>query len=165
MEYIQAHSPGNENDSKTEVAVATVATLSQNVFEAPRTEGDIPHSNRASIRIAKSKNSHTSTDVPIPPLRNHPSPSSNPEGYQGMSSSGPNFHLNDLAYTKVICHALKYHDRTVNGLLLGHHPAPDALINIVDAVPLLHRGTNIPPIMTVGLEMVRSSSHIFYSSL
>jgi hypothetical protein len=72
--------------------------------------------------------------------------------------SGPNFHLNDLAYTKVICHALKYPHKTVNGLLLGHRPAPDAPIDIVDAVPLQHHWTNLSPMMEVGFGMVRPSS-------
>ncbi|KAN0111834.1 UPF0172 domain containing protein [Russula decolorans] len=67
--------------------------------------------------------------------------------------SCPNFHLNDLAFTKVICHALKYPHKTVNGLLLGHRPAPDAPIDIVDAVPLQHHWTNLSPMMEVGLGM------------
>jgi len=81
----------------------------------------------------------------------HPSPNSHPGGYRGMS--GPNFNLNDLAYTKVICHALKYPHKTVNGLLLGHRPAPEAPIDIVDAVPLQHHWTNLSPMMEVGLGM------------
>jgi hypothetical protein len=71
--------------------------------------------------------------------------------------SSPKFHLNDLAYTKIICHALKYPHKTVNGLLLGHHPA-DAPVDIVDAVPLQHHWTNLSPMMEIGLGMVRSSS-------
>jgi len=67
-------------------------------------------------------------------------------------------HLDDLAYTKVICHALKYPHRTVNGLLLGHHPSPDVSVEIVDAVPLQHHWTNLSPAMEVGLGMVRSPS-------
>jgi hypothetical protein len=61
--------------------------------------------------------------------------------------------LNDLAYTKLILHALKYPHNTVNGLLLGKW-SPDALIDIVDAVPLLHNWID-PKIKEVGLEMVR----------
>ena len=72
--------------------------------------------------------------------------------------SGPIFRLNDLAYTKLICHALKYPHQTVNGLLLGQRPAPDAPIDIVDAVPLKHDWTNLSPMMEVGLGMVRPSS-------
>jgi len=66
--------------------------------------------------------------------------------------SAPNFQLNDLAYTKLICHALKYPHKTVNGLLLGHCP-PDAPIDIVDAVPLQHHWANLSPMMEVGLGM------------
>ena len=75
-----------------------------------------------------------------------------------------NYRLNDLAYTKVIFHALKYPDKTVNGLLLGHRPAPDALIEIVDAVPLQHHWTNLSPMMEVGLGMVRTSSPSLFKS-
>ena len=75
--------------------------------------------------------------------------------------SGPNFHLNDLAFTKVICHSLKYPHNKVNGLLLGHRPTPDAAIDIVDAVPLQHHWTNLSPMMEIGLGMVRSSSSLF----
>lgn len=92
--------------------------------------------------------------APIPPARNHPSPNSHPGGYRGMSS--PNFRLNDLAYTKIICHALKYPHKTVNGLLLGHYPFPNAPIDIVDAVPLLHHWTNLSPMMEAGLGMTAS---------
>jgi hypothetical protein len=45
MEYTQEFSPGNDNNAEAEGAVATVATLSQNAFEAPRNEGDISPSN------------------------------------------------------------------------------------------------------------------------
>ena len=161
MGYMQALSPGNENNSTAEVAVATVAIE----FQAPQTEGDPSHSSWTLIRTAKSKTSRMSTDAPIPPRQYHPPASSNPGGYQGMSS--PNFHLNDLAYTKVICHALKYPNDTVNGLLLGHHPATDAPINIVDVVPLQHHDhrTNLDRMINVGFIMVSPSFRIFYSSL
>jgi hypothetical protein len=97
-----------------------------------------------------------STGQRIPTAR-HQSSSSNPHsGYRGM-----NYQLNDLAHTKVICHALKYPHKTVNGLLLGHRHTSDALIEIVDAVPLQHHWTNLSPMMEVGLGMVRTSySHL-----
>src|SRR6266699_2963129 len=123
-----------------------------------RTEKKAIDATPANVRkrkMAKFKNSHKSTRVPIPPARNPSSPNSHAGGYRGMS--GPKFHLHDLAYTKVICHALKYPHKTVNGLLLGPHPAPDAPIDIVDAVPLQHHWTNLSPMMEVGLGMVRSS--------
>jgi hypothetical protein len=92
----------------------------------------------------------------IPAGRNTHSPNSHPNGYQGMSA--PNFCLDDLAYTKLIVHALKYPHKTVTGLLLGRRPSPDSPIEIVDAVPLQHHWTNLSPMMEVGLGMVRSSS-------
>ncbi|KAH9984921.1 hypothetical protein BJV77DRAFT_952251 [Russula vinacea] len=62
------------------------------------------------------------------------------------------FRLNDLAYTKLIVHALKYPHKTVNGLLLGQHSS-DGFIDIVDAVPLQHHWTNLSPMMEIGLGM------------
>ncbi|KAI0276242.1 hypothetical protein BGY98DRAFT_987170 [Russula aff. rugulosa BPL654] len=85
--------------------------------------------------MAKRKSTHKSNGVPIPTARKPSSPNPHPPGYRGM-----NYHLNDLAYTK-----------TVNGLLLGHRPAPDAPVEIVDAVPLQHHWTNLSPMMEVGL--------------
>ena len=60
MEYTQEFSPGNDNYAEAEGAVATVATLSQNAFEAPRNEGDISPSNWTSN--ATSSRYETSTE-------------------------------------------------------------------------------------------------------
>ena len=76
--------------------------------------------------------------------------------------SSPSFQLADLAYTKIILHALKHPHRTVNGVLLGApSQSVDRTIDIVDAVPLQHHWTNLSPMMEVGLGMVRSS--LFFS--
>ena len=73
----------------------------------------------------------------------------------------PIFHLNNLAYTKLIVHALKYPLMTVTGLLLGQQSALDAPIDIIDAVPLQHYHSNLGEAdirtMDVGLGIVRSS--------
>jgi hypothetical protein len=84
-------------------------------------------------------------------------------GFIGISS--PNYHLEDLAYAKLILHALKYPHQTVNGVLLGHPPS-SGIVVIVDAVPLQHHWTNLSPMMEVGLGMVRSTffSRPFFSS-
>ena len=71
---------------------------------------------------------------------------------RGMAS--PNFRLEDLAYAKIILHALKYPHQTVNGVLLGS-PSSSSCVTIVDAVPLQHHWTNLTPMMEVGLGMVR----------
>ena len=124
-----------------------------------RTDKKAIDTTRRKEKMSKFKSSHKLTYVPIPaapaPSRNRSSPNSHPSGYRAMSS--PNFHLNDLPYTKLICHALKYPHKTVNGLLLGHHPAPNVPIEIVDAVPLQHHWTNLSPMMEIGLGMVRPS--------
>ncbi len=75
-------------------------------------------------------------------------------GFIGISS--PNYHLEDLAYAKLILHAVKYPHQTVNGVLLGHPPS-SGIVVIVDAVPLQHHWTNLSPMMEVGLGMVRST--------
>ncbi|KAF8262910.1 UPF0172-domain-containing protein [Lactarius quietus] len=69
--------------------------------------------------------------------------------------SGPNFQLSDLAYTKIILHALKHPHQTVNGVLLGGlSQSVGRTVEIVDAVPLQHHWTNLSPMMEVGLGMV-----------
>lgn len=86
--------------------------------------------------------------------------------------SNPIFCLEDLAYTKLIVHALKYPRDTVNGLLLGQYSVSHATIDIVDAVPLQHYRTNLSPgyigeaevyTMDVGLGMVRFSPRLLLS--
>ncbi len=71
--------------------------------------------------------------------------------------SSPSFQLADLAYTKLILHALKHPHQTVNGVLLGisSTTAAGRTVDIVDAVPLQHHWTNLSPMMEVGLGMVR----------
>jgi hypothetical protein len=205
MEYTQEFSPGNENDTEVEVAVATVATLSQNTFEAPRNEGNISHSNWTSNTTssgyetfteeleehalaagfdqhlapddvenqsqmqARTQNKPplypapegqsflTSVEVPkLDPTPGLPSPSPHLPGFHG--SPIPIFHLADLAYTKLIIHALKHAPKTVNGVLLGRISVSDASISIVDAVPLQHHWLlDISSYTDVGLIVVGST--------
>ena len=84
-----------------------------------------------------------------------------PSGFRGIS--GPNFHLADLTYAKIIFHALKYPHQAVNGVLFGPTPTPGAPISIVDAVPLQHYWTNLSPMMELGLGMVRSTPFLSFS--
>ncbi|KAI0247333.1 UPF0172-domain-containing protein [Lactifluus subvellereus] len=74
--------------------------------------------------------------------------------------SGLTFQLADLAYTKLITHALKYPHQTVNGVLLGFS-SPSGAVEIVDAVPLQHHWTSLSPMMEVGLGMAteHANSH------
>ncbi|KAF8476323.1 hypothetical protein DFH94DRAFT_107987 [Russula ochroleuca] len=96
--------------------------------------------------------------VPIP-TQNYSSPDPHSGGFPRM------FRLNDLPYTKLIVHALKYPHETVNGLLLGQSKA---LVEIVDAVPLQHYRTYLSPgsigeaeanTMDVGLRMTTTYAH------
>jgi hypothetical protein len=81
----------------------------------------------------------------------------------------PIFNLNNLAYTKLIVHALKYPLMTVSGLLLGQQSALDAPIDIIDAVPLQHYCSNLGEAdirtMDDGLGIVRSSFPRLLSSV
>ena len=85
-----------------------------------------------------------------------------PENVNRSSSAGqircmssPSFQLADLAYTKIILHALKHPHKTVNGVLLGVHASTGRTVDIVDAVPLQHHWTNLSPMMEAGLGIVR----------
>jgi len=80
-----------------------------------------------------------------------------PEVYRPLLLN-PNYHLEDLAYVKLILHALKYPHQTVNGVLLGHLLSPGTVV-IVDAVPLQHHWTNLSPMMEVGLGMATNHAH------
>ena len=88
------------------------------------------------------------------PLRGPPCPDPHRNGFSGMSA--PHFHIADLAYAKIVLHALKYPHQTVNGVLLGSTSTPGTTVSIVDAVPLQHHWTNLSPMMEVGLGLVRS---------
>lgn len=62
--------------------------------------------------------------------------------------------VSDLAYTKIILHALKHPHQPVNGVLLGSIPSSSA-VEIVDTIPLLHHWTSLSPMMEIGLDLVR----------
>ena len=56
------------------------------------------------------------------------------------------------AYVKIALHAAKYPHKHVNGVLLGE--SKGAVVNIVDAIPLLHHWTSLSPCMEIGLDLV-----------
>ncbi|EIM84940.1 UPF0172-domain-containing protein [Stereum hirsutum FP-91666 SS1] len=70
-------------------------------------------------------------------------------------SSGPSYAVSDLAYTKIILHALKHPHQPVNGVLLGS-PSSSGVVEIVDTIPLLHHWTSLSPMMEIGLDLARS---------
>jgi ER membrane protein complex subunit 8/9 len=76
--------------------------------------------------------------------------------------ASPTFHLADLAYAKLILHALKYPHQSVNGVLLGSSSAPDT-VQVVDAVPLQHHWTSLSPMMEIGLGMVRVNLFLLFA--
>ncbi|KAI0052215.1 UPF0172-domain-containing protein [Auriscalpium vulgare] len=69
-------------------------------------------------------------------------------------SPSTGYKLTDLAYSKLIVHALKHPHAAVNGVLLGTAQPGGKTVDIVDAVPLLHHWVNLSPMMELGLEKV-----------
>jgi hypothetical protein len=78
----------------------------------------------------------------------------NPNPHGPVFHAMPNFRLEDLAYGKLLLHALKYPHQTVNGVFIGSTQSPGVVV-IKDAVPLQHHWTNLNPMMEVGLGLVR----------
>lgn len=76
-----------------------------------------------------------------------------PESTSSTMSSGPSYAVSDLAYTKIILHALKHPHQPVNGILLGS-PSSSGVVEIVDTIPLLHHWTSLSPMMEIGLDLV-----------
>ncbi|VDC04522.1 unnamed protein product [Peniophora sp. CBMAI 1063] len=66
----------------------------------------------------------------------------------------PSYTLSDIAYAKILVHALKHPHARVNGVLLGTGKGKD--VTISDAVPLLHHWTSLSPMMEIGLDITRN---------
>ena len=84
-------------------------------------------------------------------------PSSSSAG-RFCGTSSPSYQLADLTYTKQTHPSCPQHPhQTANGVLRGIPSTIAACrtVDIVDAVPLQHRWTNLSPMMEVGLVMVR----------
>ncbi|KAH9961513.1 hypothetical protein BC827DRAFT_1202535 [Russula dissimulans] len=153
-------SSGSNSGSRTKVAMARVATRSENVlgalredrdtssptstFEATSQQYDHPLSTELGKRVVSQQLEDTWIPGPIP----EPSRLRHPRAWM---SSSPIFHLADLAYTKLVLHVLKYPRQTVNGVLLGTNPTAGGQVEIVDAVPLYH-WEDVSPRTEVGLE-------------
>lgn len=85
------------------------------------------------------------------------------ESTSSTMSSGPSYTVSDLAYTKIILHALKHPHQPVNGVLLGS-PSSSGVVEIVDTIPLLHHWTSLSPMMEIGLDLVSIFSlHTLFS--
>ncbi|KZV60128.1 UPF0172-domain-containing protein [Peniophora sp. CONT] len=67
----------------------------------------------------------------------------------------PSYNLSDLAYAKMLVHALKHPHARVNGVLLGSS-GKGKEVTISDAVPLLHHWTSLSPMMEIGLDITRN---------
>lgn len=71
-----------------------------------------------------------------------------------MASS---YSVADKAYLKIFFHVAKHPHKQVNGVLVGQQTA-SGVVEIVDAIPLLHHWTNLSPMMEIGLDLVRLSA-------
>ena len=56
------------------------------------------------------------------------------------------------AYVKLVLHAAKHPHRSVNGVLLGK--IVEDVVNISDAVPMLHHWISLSPCMEIGMDLV-----------
>ncbi|KAG8963695.1 hypothetical protein FRC03_002667 [Tulasnella sp. 419] len=71
-----------------------------------------------------------------------------------MSSGRATFTVQYKAYLKLLLHASKHPHASVNGVLLGRQdPSSGQNWIVCDAIPLLHRWTNLSPMMEVGLDL------------
>src|SRR6267142_1286571 len=106
------------------------------------------------------RNQHAKTRVAAVTVRGTGRGGPNPRRPVFHAMANPNFRLEDLAYGKLILHALKYPHQTVNGVFIGS-TQPSGVVVIEDAVPLQHHWTNLNPMMEVGLGLVRSAVLLF----
>jgi hypothetical protein len=70
------------------------------------------------------------------------------------------------AYLKLFFHAAKYPHKEINGVLVGKLVGD--VVEILDAIPLLHHWTSLSPMMEIGLDLVRTSVNLkfaFWSNL
>jgi len=147
----------SESGSGAKVGIAKVATPSQDVFNALDKVTDISPSispiSTFKVIPKPYKHSLSSTKLGNSKGKSQKQADAQTESRRPPISplASPDFHLTDLAYTKLILHALKYPDQTVNGVLLALTPTAGAPIVIVDAVPLCH-WTNLKPSVELGLE-------------
>ncbi|PPR04503.1 hypothetical protein CVT24_013109 [Panaeolus cyanescens] len=69
-----------------------------------------------------------------------------------MSTS---YTVSPTAYFKIYLHGVKHPSKPVNGVLLGtaSSTATGKLVEIQDAIPLLHHWTSLSPMMEIGLDL------------
>jgi len=121
-----------------------------------KTERKANKRNEKKIEMSWARNQHAKTRFATVTVRGTGRGASNPRPPVFHAMASPNFRLEDLAYGKLILHALKYPHQTVNGVFIGS-TQPSGLVVIEDAVPLQHHWTNLNPMMEVGLGLVRST--------
>ncbi|XP_017146107.2 ER membrane protein complex subunit 8/9 homolog [Drosophila miranda] len=64
------------------------------------------------------------------------------------------YKISERAYTKLIFHAAKYPHQAVNGLLLAEKTSKGSLVEIVDAIPLVHQCLHVTPMAEIALMQI-----------
>ncbi|KAI0065209.1 UPF0172-domain-containing protein [Artomyces pyxidatus] len=104
------------------------------------------------MKTTKSKAARISVPVSAPP----PTPARVRRFPLAMSNSTTTYAFSDVAYTKLVLHALKHPHAAVNGVLLGRPASTARTVDVVDAIPLQHHWVTLSPAMEMGLEQARS---------
>lgn len=73
----------------------------------------------------------------------------------GAGNGELRFEISQNAYIKLVLHALNHRTKAVNAVLLGRlNPQNDAVLEIVDSVPLFHSNLSLLPPLEISLIMV-----------
>ncbi|XP_021906157.1 ER membrane protein complex subunit 8/9 homolog isoform X2 [Carica papaya] len=73
----------------------------------------------------------------------------------GAGNGDIRYEISQNAYIKLVLHALNHKTKAVNGVLLGRlNPQNDAVLEIVDSVPLFHSNLALLPPLEISLIMV-----------
>merc|ERR1711911_568660 len=64
--------------------------------------------------------------------------------------------LSQVAYSKIILHALKYPHTAINGGLLANEGSNSQSLKYIDAIPLFHNNLGLAPMLEVALMQIDS---------
>ena len=83
-----------------------------------------------------------------------------PSKMNSLSTNEDSIEIMTRAYAKVILHAAKYPNATVNGVLLAKLPSKGqktgSKLVLIDAIPLFHQTEGLSPMLEVGLTQIES---------
>jgi len=73
--------------------------------------------------------------------------------------------LSQVAYSKIILHALKYPHTAINGVLLANEGSNSQSLKYIDAIPLFHNNLGLAPMLEVALMQVEFMSFIRFNRI